>query len=123
MKTTMSKHKDKKPRDARDLILQLFKDSKNKKLSFKQIKKKLSSKFPVDVLHDTVTELEHDKLLERKGTAFVQRGEKNKLTRFETTLTGILELNQSGVGFVTIEGYEKDIRIQRRNVGLSLIHI
>lgn len=117
MKTTMSKHKDKKPRDARDLILQLFKDSKNKKLSFKQIKKKLSSKFPVDVLHDTVTELEHDKLLERKGTAFVQQGEKNKLTRFETTLTGILELNQSGVGFVTIEGYEKDIRIQRRNVG------
>lgn len=109
--------KEKKTRNVRDLILQQFKDSKNKKLSFKQIKKKLSSRYPPDVLYDVVEELIKDKILERKGTAIVQRSSEKKLTRFETTLTGILEINQSGVGFVTIEGYEKDIRIQRRNIG------
>lgn len=111
------KPKEKKARNVRDLILQQFKNSKNKKLSFKQIKKKLSDKFPSDVLYDTVEELIKDKILERKGSSIVQRGDSKKVTRFETTMTGILELNQSGVGFVTIEGYEKDIRIQRRNIG------
>ncbi len=111
------KQKTKKVLDVRDMIMQLFKDSKNKRLSFKQIKKKLSSKFPADVLYDTTEELVHDKLLERKGTALIQRNTQKEHTRTEATLTGVLELNQSGVGFVTIEGFEKDVRIQRRNIG------
>ncbi|HZG00010.1 MAG TPA: RNB domain-containing ribonuclease, partial [Chitinophagales bacterium] len=115
-----------KEQDIRNVILNYFKGNGNKKLTFKQLRKSLGERYSNDVIFDALKELVHDKHLQQRGQAYVVSGmmRENKAaapTRSdEQTLEGRMDLNQSGMGFVTVEGYDRDIRVNPRNTNQAL---
>jgi ribonuclease R len=102
-----------KEKDVKTLILQMFKDSKEKKYSFKQIRKKLRDTFSNDVIYEAIQELVHDDILVPKGTAYTTS--KKKEVNKHVSLTGTIQITQSGLGFVTLENYDEDLKVNQRN--------
>lgn len=78
----------------------------------------LLKKYTVDKVNASIK-----RLLERKRIEFTE-SEKLKVVRFMPTsdkyLTGKLDVASSGVGYVMVEGHEKDIFIKRKDIGNAM---
>ena len=90
-------------------VIKIFMNSGEPKLSFKQLKKKLSHRYTVEQLHAAVNILQHENRLTKKGTVIFLSKEKkqekkneNKFTddRKGDVLEGIIEFTQSGNAWV-----------------------
>lgn len=111
--------------DIRQTILNYFKGNGNKKLTFKQLKKSFNDRYPNDVIFDALQELVKDKHLQQRGQAYSvigggSRDGKPSHQAVGPTLEGTMDLSQGGMGFVAVEGYDRDIRISPRNTNQAL---
>ena len=115
------KHKGKKPKDKfknglRKLLIRFFESNPAQKFNHKQVCGALDIKETQlrKQLYDLLTELAKDGLLEAKGHQDFQW---NDSTEF---LTGYLDINMRGAGFVKVEGRDEDIYVAPEHVGNSL---
>ena len=117
------KHKPKSGTTPHEAIVKFFRAKFGSKYSFKQIKKQLSAKFPVDVLYATVKDLEEEKILVSRGTHYKLVAEDKRENRqlvSVNTIEGEIEMTQSGNAFLIKSSLPEDLRIHESNLGSAL---
>ena len=106
-------------------VIKVFMKSGEPKLSFKQLKKKLSHKYTAEQLHGAVNILVSENRLTKRGTVIFLSHEKkkeNKNTNEESrsngeVLEGVIEFTQSRNAWVICPESKKDIAVDFRNTG------
>ncbi|MEI7802702.1 MAG: ribonuclease R, partial [Bacteroidota bacterium] len=110
-------------------VIKIFKQAGEPKLSFKQLKKKLSHRYSAEQLHAAVNVLQQENRLTKRGTVIFMTKEKVKAAATEAvseTVTpatggnvfeGVIEFTQSRNAWVITPERKKDIAIDFRNTG------
>lgn len=70
-------------------------------------------------LHKTLTRMEKKKLIKRNAKGAVKL-RTDMVAQDSNMLSGKFVSNRHGVGFVSVDGYDQDIRIPRKSTGLAL---
>lgn len=119
----MSKKKQRataKGRNAEELrrdVLKIFQNNPGKPFNYKQIAARLGSGGGFD-RNQLNTLLEH--LASGGKLEATDRG-KFRMKRTDSFAEGVMDLTGSGAGFVSVEGWEKDIYISPKNLGRALL--
>ncbi|HAP02069.1 MAG TPA: ribonuclease R [Bacteroidetes bacterium] len=112
-----------------DAIIKLFLKTGNKKLTFKQIKKKFSHKYPAEKLHASLSILLADGRMNHKGNGYFLGKDKRNETeggKAQTekrnllsvdSIEGVIEFTQNGNAWVVVPGHDNDIRIDAYKTG------
>ncbi|HLU87222.1 MAG TPA: ribonuclease R [Taishania sp.] len=98
------------------LIRKTFEKNESSELTHKQICTLL------DLREGALRKLTFEILQELTSQGFLRQVSHStyKINKELTILTGYLDLNQRGAGFVSVEGYDKDIYIAPNNVGRAI---
>lgn len=104
-------------------LLKLFKSVGGKKITFKQVKKKLSHRFSKDELYNALKLLEADGKIENKGSRFKRSsGLKEEVQREKQEIhivEGIVDMTGQGNAYVISPGSKQDIYIDNKNLGTA----
>ena len=106
-----------------EIILDLVKNSPDGNLSKETIKEvlQLHSKKEVKRLEKAINSLSSKGAIHRQGNQFHLQNKKKQDSRIDPDLIeGRIQITQSGMGFVIVEGMDEDIRISHRDVGTTL---
>ncbi len=107
-----------------EIILDLVKNSPESNLSKETIKSilQLSSKKEVRRLEKVINGLASKGAIIKDGTSIhlKKSGSKNSSSKSADLIEGKIQITQSGMGFVVVDGMDDDIKIHRRDVGVAL---
>lgn len=72
-------------------------------------------------LDKVINRLDHKKILSRNGSQLqLRKHSGNKENRSSNLIEGIIEFSPHGTGFVIVEGFDEDIRIQKQDTGVAI---
>lgn len=107
-----------------EIILDLVKNSPESNLSKETIKSilQLNSKKEVKRLDKAINGLSSKGSILKQGNSIQLKKLSQESTNNQNDglIEGKIQITQSGMGFVVVEGFEEDIKIHRRDVGISL---
>lgn len=106
-----------------DELLKVFKNIGSKKVTFKQVKKKLSHRFSKEELYDALEKLRADGKVESRGSAFKRGGELKKEIQEEKQglhiIEGIVDMTGQGNAYIISPESTQDIYIDRNNLATA----
>ena len=104
-------------------VVKLFKSKPGIKLSFKQIKKEVSHKFPVDIIYAAVKDLEDEQILISRGTHYKLKADdrnENKNLQSVHTIEGQIEMTMNGNAYLVNSALPSDLKIHASNLASAL---
>lgn len=107
-----------------EIILDLVKNSPESNLSKETIKSilQISSKKEIKRLEKIINGLVNKGSIVKKGNSVSlnKSGKSNPNSERNSLIEGKIQITQSGMGFVVVDGMDEDIKIYRRDVGTAL---
>lgn len=106
-----------------DELLKVFKNIGSKKVTFKQVKKKLSHRFSKEELYNALKHLEESGKVEGRGSSFKRGGELKKEIQEEKQglhiIEGIVDMTGQGNAYIISPESTQDIYIDRNNLATA----
>ncbi|RNC85593.1 MAG: ribonuclease R [Balneola sp.] len=105
-----------------EIVMDLVKNSPNKRLPKQTVIDVLllSSKKELKRLDKAINSLASKRLIIKDGNSIsIKKGNKEP-RKSPDLLEGKIQITRSGMGFVTVEGLDEDVKISKRDVGLAL---
>ena len=105
-----------------EIILDLVKNSPESNLSKETIKSvlQLSSRKEIKRMDKAINSLSSKHLVTRQGNSIHLKKKETSKSKSDGLIEGKIQITQTGMGFVLVEGMDEDIKIHRRDVGVAL---
>ena len=118
------KNKSSKVSRAEHAVVNYFLQERGKFVSFKQLKKKFSSRFHKDELYEAVQQLAENKFLEQRGSQFRYAPESGGVEEEDqkggNIIEGVVDVTAAGHAYIESPDSEQDVWVDRRNLNTAL---
>jgi ribonuclease R len=105
------------------IILDILQNNPDSRLPFNQLQQilKVDGKGDNNALKSTINSLfDRNLIVKKKGGSIQLSQNSNNTSSNQKTVTGKIDISRYGTGYLIAEGYEEDIRVNKKNLGTAL---